>query len=724
MEEEEALRVADEAVFAKTGTNLTDLQRAIFRGSWESQPYKTIAENYRCSEQHAKNEGTAFWAQLSQALGEKVRKKNFRAALERRWQAPSAESQPLADPAAVEETTAKNPGFVGREGSLADLKTFVHQGAKVPPLPQDIAAPEETTAKNPDFVGREAALADLKTFVQQGAKVIGIYGKGGVGKTTLVQRYFESQGFMKVLTLRVAMETEDITPVEELIRYRLRHDFDEEKPEQDFGLMLEQLRSKLQTKRVGVLIDNLEPALDEKGKFIKAHRRYVELLRVLAEPTVQSVTLITSRERLNESRLTVQPYPLPELDQEAWREFFSYRDIDIASQALSEIHKAYGGNAKAMQIVCGAIQNDCAGDLDAYWQLHQVNLLIKAELKDLVASQFDRLKEIDTAAYRLLCRLGVYRYQDIPRVPRFGVSCLLWDVPEEERERVIESLGERYLVESHKGEYWLHPVIRAEAIARLRSSGESKGDILRLMKRQIDAIVAGDEGLQEFLRWASQKAGSVQVPYKPGAVRGFYLSFESDVADHDGFTFRSFLELGYKLGLADLDYHSVSFGNRLVVYESLDLDSELNAALARAIHIAYLGFGSGLNLVSDLENILDGDFARELDIAIDPELKQALQHLKDQLPNPEGDRETRRQWWKTNGQTWTEQLRDVLIVYRNIGHYRQFSPEQEELLEQYYDANHFLVDCLNSGCEVSPAVREEIEETLLLPASEIPKPQM
>lgn len=41
------------------------------------------------------------------------------------------------------------------------------------------------------------------------------------------------------------------------------------------------------------------------------------------------------------------------------------------------------------------------------------------------------------------------------------------------------------------------------------------------------------------------------------------------------------------------------------------------------------------------------------------------------------------------------------------------------MLQQYYDANKLLVDCLNSGCAVSLKVREEIEETLLLPNAEI-----
>lgn len=45
--------------------------------------------------------------------------------------------------------------------------------------------------------------------------------------------------------------------------------------------MLDRLRRHLQTQQLGILIDNLEPALDEKGKFIALG--YVELITVLAE---------------------------------------------------------------------------------------------------------------------------------------------------------------------------------------------------------------------------------------------------------------------------------------------------------------------------------------------------------------------------------------------------------------------------------------------------------
>ena len=65
--------------------------------------------------------------------------------------------------------------------------------------------------------------------------------------------------------------------------------------------------------------------------------------------------------------------------------------------------------------------------------------------------------------------MGCYRYQDVPTVPIEGLFCLLWDVPENRQRRVIKSLQDRSLVDCENGEFWLHPVVREEAIDRLRT---------------------------------------------------------------------------------------------------------------------------------------------------------------------------------------------------------------------------------------------------------------
>ena len=329
-----------------------------------------------------------------------------------------------------------------------------------------------------NFVGRESAIAELNTLISQGKKVILIQAQGGVGKTTLAYRYLKTQGFDMVLELWMAKERQNITSVESVIEEWLKRYFDEEAG-REFGVSLERLRCKLGdgSKKIGVLIDNLEPTL-ENGRFIEAHRRYAELLRMLANPTVQSVTLITSRERLYEDGISVWLYPLSELPKEAWNQFFETCGINTGSSssplsdasALYQMHQAYGGNAEAMFVLSGAIPIECQGDLEAYWEENHEDLLINPTLENLVKSQFNKLQQDNEQAYRLLCRLGCYGYQDVPSVPKEGIFYLLWDVPEERRKRVVKALRDRSLVKVCNEEYYLHPVIRAEAVDRLMAS--------------------------------------------------------------------------------------------------------------------------------------------------------------------------------------------------------------------------------------------------------------
>lgn len=343
------------------------------------------------------------------------------------------------------------------------------------PAVQAFAAPSD-----PNFVGRDEATNDLNTLVSRNTKVIVIQARGGVGKTTLARKYLQ-QEFDLFLEFPIAKETKDIASIEGLIEEKLRQLGEE--PGREFLISLDRLKRKLQAEPIGILIDNLEPALDSAGRFIKAHRRYVELLRVLSDPTVKSITLITSRERLREVDITVQHYKLRSLDLKAWEQFFQSHNIQVTSLpsygrgvrgkgALAALHNAYGGNAKAMDIINGVVLEDFSGDVEAYWQVNQDDLFIERDLEDLVTHQFDRLQQLNPDAYKLLCRLGCYRYQDVPTVLIEGLFCLLWDVPENRHRQVIKSLQDRSLVDWEEREFWLHPVIRAEAIERLKREGD------------------------------------------------------------------------------------------------------------------------------------------------------------------------------------------------------------------------------------------------------------
>jgi tetratricopeptide (TPR) repeat protein len=106
----------------------------------------------------------------------------------------------------------------------------------------------------------------------------------------------------------------------------------------------------------------------------------------------------------------------------------------------------------------------------AYWQHSQNDLLAPTDLKNLIDSQLHRLQQQESHAFTLFCRLGCYRYQDIPAVPLAGVLTLLWDIPEPQRRSALVALQNRSLIEFYKGVYSLHPALREAAIARLRPS--------------------------------------------------------------------------------------------------------------------------------------------------------------------------------------------------------------------------------------------------------------
>ena len=228
-------------------------------------------------------------------------------------------------------------------------------------------------------------------------------------------------------------------------------------------------------------------------------------------------------------------------------------------------------------------------------------------------------------------------------------------------------------------------------------------DLLVLMKQRTDLLVAGDRGLQTFLAWVDQKSTATEVPYKLVAVRAFYLDLDRS------------LDLARSLDQS-LDYslvldHSLATGLGLALDHSRPFNRFLNRSLDLDRSLA-------LSLGCALKKPLD--YAIKQAAASDPELAPKIETLKTQLPNQE-DPEFFQQWRRKHRADWTAQLRAVMIEHRNIGHDWQFTESQKAKLQQYYDANKLLVDCLNSDCYVTKATRQQIEETLLLPMSEIEK---
>ncbi len=233
---------------------------------------------------------------------------------------------------------------------------------------------------------------------------------------------------------------------------------------------------------------------------------------------------------------------------------------------------------------------------------------------------------------------------------------------------------------------------RWHEVCLLAASMTWSADKLQMLKQQIDVLILSDKKLQRFLSWINQKSLAVDVPCKVTAVRAFYFNLT-------------------RLGIRNLTDDSRDY-SELSVYIDYDFRNH---------------FTNSHDLITDFyitcifKSVREHDAFLKLAIkhTINPELKQLLQEFKEQLPPPYISKKGLGKWRTANEKAWVNKLRTVIIEHRNIGQNWQFSVQQKDLLNRYYNANKFLLNCLNSGCNVSREVRQEIEDTLLLPIAEI-----
>ena len=223
------------------------------------------------------------------------------------------------------------------------------------------------------------------------------------------------------------------------------------------------------------------------------------------------------------------------------------------------------------------------------------------------------------------------------------------------------------------------PADNVQAVSLMNS--DEAADQLWQMKQQADALVAENEEFQQLLTWVNEKSLSVERSYKPAKVRAFYLTLIGTLG-------RAFVR---------------NFDPTRSKAEDRNQARQFALSFNRAHDLA-LDLAFELNDKTDTGNILIPIFALD----IEPRLKQVLQQLQAELPNPKEDKEKFEDWRQDKSQDWVEEIKDA------IGHDLQFSEQQKELLKQYYKANKSLIDEIYKA-KVATEVREEILETLFLP---------
>ncbi|WP_373535979.1 ribonuclease III domain-containing protein [Microcoleus sp.] len=205
-------------------------------------------------------------------------------------------------------------------------------------------------------------------------------------------------------------------------------------------------------------------------------------------------------------------------------------------------------------------------------------------------------------------------------------------------------------------------------------------ELVLLMQEKIDSMAAKDQTLQQLLIWANQKSVSVENNFKKGEIRAFYVAL---------------------VCVLDLTLTRV-------LEPSLDFDKskvcKLRNCLAKAGQNVEFAEDIGMRKL-EFDEDLTGVLVGILGLNIEPELKQLLQQFQHQMP----DLQNWKKWRKECGNSWLAKFKSA------IGYNLDFRPQQKTLLKQYYYAYNLLVECLNTdNCQVTPAVKQKIEDKMLL----------
>ncbi|MCM0593940.1 MAG: AAA-like domain-containing protein [Gloeotrichia echinulata CP02] len=84
---DEAIKIANQAILAKFSRGLTDVEIIVFKGAWEREDYDQMASRSRYTTSYISQDvAPTLWRLLTDSLGEKVKKSNFKEALKRCWE--------------------------------------------------------------------------------------------------------------------------------------------------------------------------------------------------------------------------------------------------------------------------------------------------------------------------------------------------------------------------------------------------------------------------------------------------------------------------------------------------------------------------------------------------------------------------------------------------------------------------------------------------------------
>ena len=435
MDLSQALSIINQAMLARFARGLSDIETAIVKGAWQNQTYEKIAEVFGYSDSYlSRDVGPKFWKILSQALGESVSKKNFHAALERKWQQEKEALQPRNNPEFNSNSTNNSSLPRSDWGEIIDV-SFFH--------------------------GRSSEIVQVEQWIQNSnSRLLAILGMGGVGKTALAAKVAQQiQGDFEAVIWR---SLRNAPPLETLLGDLVPFLSEQ----QDNRGELQRLLYWLRAKRCLLILDNAETILqsqDYAGQYLPGYENYGELFRAVGETVHQSCLLLTSREKPAEiAMLEGGGSPVDSLklvgSPEAASAIIRAKGLSGSTESERKLCKRYSYNPLALKIVATSIQDLFEG---AIAEFLAEDTILFYNVKRLLEQQFNRLSPLEQS---IMYWLAINREWT-------NISELAEDITPKVRKldllEALKSLLWRSLIETQAVKYTQQPVVMEYVTDRL-----------------------------------------------------------------------------------------------------------------------------------------------------------------------------------------------------------------------------------------------------------------
>lgn len=431
MNVEEVLNFTDALIFAKKGRHLSDVQQVIIQAAWSGtrQCYDQIAQTNGYSPNYLKQDaGPKLWQLLSDIFGEKIKKSNFRTAVERQ------------------------AGLVSHESGV------IHQDQiYLTDRCQDWGEAPDVSI----FYGRSNELVQLEQWiVTERCRIVGLVGMGGIGKTHLSVKLAEQiQEQFDYVIWRSLRNAPSLNQILEYLLQFIANIQETDLPatvDEKISLLINYLRNH----RCLLILDDVETILcsgDCTGFYKQDYEDYGDFFRRLGECRHNSCLVVISREKPKEifvmqgETMPVRCFNLRGLNVSAGLQILQLKGCCCNLDAeCTVLVKKYSSNPLALKMVAEVIQQLFEGNIGEFIKY---NTLVIDEIRALLQQHLNRLSELgNTILYWLAINREPVSIGELQSDIYPGLS-------QEILIKALNSLVQRSLIETRENHFYLQSLL-------------------------------------------------------------------------------------------------------------------------------------------------------------------------------------------------------------------------------------------------------------------------